>query len=111
MTSRAASLPRTSARVTPRSRSVERHERALADVFGAVPALRADAGLATVGVIAVDGTKVHADASRDRSMAHEDIARAVVEEVVATDAAETVALPRARISRAGSLANSWAACC
>ena len=36
------------------ARLVERHERALADVFGEVLALCADAGLATVGVIAVD---------------------------------------------------------
>jgi hypothetical protein len=54
-------------------------------------ALCADAGLATVGVIAVDGTKVHANAGRDRSRSYEDIARAMVEEVVATDTAETAA--------------------
>src|SRR5215208_6739513 len=56
------------------ARFVERHERALANVFGEVLAVCADAGLATVGVIAVDGTKVHANANRDRSMSYEDIA-------------------------------------
>ena len=42
------------------ARFVERHERALTDVFGEVLALCADAGVATVVVIAIDGTNVHA---------------------------------------------------
>src|SRR3954471_6539522 len=74
------------------ARFVERHERALAAVFGEVLGLCADAGLASVGVIAIDGTKVHANASRDRAMDYEQIARAIVEEAVATDAAETAVL-------------------
>jgi transposase len=74
------------------ARFVERHERALAGVFGEVLGLCADAGLATVGVIAIDGTKVHANASRDRAMDYEEIARAIVEETVVTDAAQTAAL-------------------
>src|SRR3954463_293972 len=74
------------------ARFVERHERALAGVFGEVLALCADAGLASVGVIAIDGTKVHANANRDRAMDYEAIARAIVEEAVATDAAETAAM-------------------
>jgi len=73
------------------ARFVERHERALADLFGEVLVLCADAGLATVGVIAIDGTKVHANANRDRTVDYEDIARAIVEEAVATDAAEAAA--------------------
>src|SRR3954449_4815232 len=73
-------------------RFVERHEHALAGVFGEVLTLCADAGLASVGVIAIDGTKVHANANRDRAMDYEQIARAIVEEAVATDAAETAAL-------------------
>ena len=40
------------------ARFVVRHERALGELFGEVLALCADAGLATVGVIAIDGTKV-----------------------------------------------------
>jgi transposase-like protein DUF772 len=74
------------------ARFVERHERALAGLFGEVLALCADAGLATVGVIAIDGTKVHANANRDRAMDYEEIARAIVEEAVATDGVETAAL-------------------
>ena len=71
------------------ARFVVRHERALGELFGEVLALCADAGLATVGVVAIDGTKVHANASRDRTMDYEQIARAIVEEAIATDAAET----------------------
>jgi transposase len=74
------------------ARFVERHERALAGVFCEVLTLCADAGLATVGVIAIDGTKVHANANRDRAMDYEQLARAIVEEAVAADAAETAVL-------------------
>src|SRR5919202_4491200 len=41
----------------------QRHEAAIAGLFGEVLALCAEAGLVTVGVIAIDGTKVHANAS------------------------------------------------
>jgi transposase len=44
------------------ARFIERHERALADLFGDVLALCTDAGLATVGVIAIDGTRGRASA-------------------------------------------------
>jgi transposase len=71
------------------ARFVERHERALAELFGEVLGLCADAGLATVGVIAIDGTKVAANANRDRTMSYERIARATVEEAIELDAAET----------------------
>jgi transposase len=42
----------------------QRHEAALAELFGEVLALCAEAGLAGVGVIAIDGMKVHATASQ-----------------------------------------------
>jgi len=54
-------------------------------------AVCADAVLAAVGVIAIDGTKVHANASRDRAMDYEEVARAIVEEAGVTDAAESAA--------------------
>jgi len=54
-------------------------------------ALCADAVLAAVGVIAIDGTKVHANASRDRAIDYEEVARAIVEEAGVTDAAESAA--------------------
>jgi transposase len=50
------------------ARFVERHQDALAGLFGAVLELCAQAGLATVGVIAIDGTKVHANACRDANL-------------------------------------------
>src|SRR3954462_5491287 len=78
------------------ARFVERHERALGELFGEVLTLCADAGLATVGVIAIDGTKVHANASRDRSVDYEQLARTIVEEAIAVDAAETAVLGELR---------------
>ena len=47
------------------ARFVERHQDAIAGLFGEVLALCARSGLANVGVSAVDGTKVHANASRN----------------------------------------------
>jgi transposase len=43
------------------ARFIERHERALAGLFGQVLSLCADAGLATLGVVAIDGTKISAN--------------------------------------------------
>jgi hypothetical protein len=53
------------------ARFVERHEEALAGLFGAVLGLCARAGLARVGVIAIDGTKLLANASRDENLDYE----------------------------------------
>jgi transposase len=66
-----------------------RHETALGELFGEVLALSADAGLATVGVIAIDATKVYANASRDRTVDYEQLARTIVEEAITIDAVET----------------------
>jgi len=70
------------------ARFVERHERALAGLFGAVLGLCAQAGLAKVGIVAIDGTKVQANASRDATREYEQIAREIIEEAKAIDAAE-----------------------
>lgn len=78
------------------ARFVERHQDALADLFGSVLELCADAGIVRVGVVAVDGTKLHANASRDRTMSYEDIAREILEEAQAIDAAEDKIHGRAR---------------
>ena len=53
------------------ARFVVRHQDALAGLFGEVLTLCAKAGLAKVGVIAVDGTKLHANASRDENLDYE----------------------------------------
>src|SRR4051794_26690597 len=52
-----------------------RHERALSELFGQVLGVCADAGLMRVGVVAVDGTKVHANASERATRDYEQIAR------------------------------------
>jgi hypothetical protein len=70
------------------ARFVERHERALAELFGAVLGLCAKAGLAKVGIVAIDGTKVAANASRDATRDYEQIAREILEEAQAVDATE-----------------------
>ena len=70
------------------ARFVERHQDAIAGLFGEVLALCARSGLAKVGVIAVDGTKVHANASRNENLDYEQLAREILEEAKAVDAAE-----------------------
>ena len=70
------------------ARFVERHQDAIAGLLGEVLALCARSGLAKVGVIAVDGTKVAANASRNENLDYEQLAREIVEEAKAVDAAE-----------------------
>jgi transposase len=78
------------------ARFVERHERALAGLFGSVLGLCAQAGLVKVGVVAIDGTKVQANASRDATRDYEQIAREILEEAKAVDAAEDELYGQAR---------------
>jgi transposase len=70
------------------ARFVERHQDAIAGLFGEVLTLCARSGLAKVGVIAIDGTKVQANASRNENLGYGQIARQIVEEAQAVDAAE-----------------------
>ena len=70
------------------ARFLERHQDALAGLFAEVLTLCARSGLAKVGVIAVDGTKVQANASRNENLDYEQLAREIVQEALATDAAE-----------------------
>ena len=66
----------------------QRHEAALAGLFGEVLALCAEAGLVEVGVVAIDGTKLHADASKDQNLGYEQIAREILAEADAVDREE-----------------------
>src|SRR3954462_5377442 len=66
----------------------QRHEDALAELFGEVLWLCAEAGLVRVGVIAVDGTKVQANASHHATRDYEQIAREMLEQADAVDAEE-----------------------
>ena len=66
----------------------QRHEDALAGLFGEVLALCAQAGLVGVGVIAVDGTKMHASASQHATRDYEQIAREILEQAAEVDRLE-----------------------
>jgi hypothetical protein len=66
----------------------QRHETALAGLFGEVLALCAEAGLVKVGLVAIDGTKVHANASQHATRSYGDIAREILGEADAVDAAD-----------------------
>jgi transposase len=70
------------------ARFVVRHEAALAGLFGEVLSLCADAGMVKVGVIAIDGTKVHANASQHSNRDYEQIAREILAEAAETDRRE-----------------------
>lgn len=66
----------------------KRHEAALAGLFGEVLVLCGEAGLVNVGVIAVDGTKVHANASNMANVDYRRIAEEILAEAARIDAAE-----------------------
>jgi transposase len=66
----------------------QRHEAALAELFGEVLALCAKAGIATPTVLAVDSTKLHANASRDATRSYEQLAREILEEADQVDVDE-----------------------
>ncbi|MCA1699309.1 MAG: transposase, partial [Actinobacteria bacterium] len=65
-----------------------RHEAALAELFTAVLSLCGKAGLVSVGVVAIDGTKVHANAAREANRSYEQIAREVLAEAAEIDRRE-----------------------
>jgi transposase len=64
------------------------HERALAGLFGQVLAMCQRAGLVRAGIVAVDSTKVAANASGLANKTFEELAREILEEAAAVDAAE-----------------------
>jgi len=64
------------------------HERALAGLFAQVLALCARAGVLRPGLVAIDGTKLAANASRDANRTAEQLAAEILAEAAATDAAE-----------------------
>ena len=66
----------------------KRHEQALADLFTGVLGLCRQAGLVEVGVIAIDGTKVAANASLDANRGYQRIAREILEQAAETDRVE-----------------------
>ncbi|MEI2826417.1 MAG: transposase [Dermatophilaceae bacterium] len=64
------------------------HQDAIAGLFGQVLALCSRSGLLRPGLLAIDGTKLVANASRDASRTAEQLARDILAEAAATDAAE-----------------------
>jgi transposase len=67
------------------------HADAITGLFAQVLALCARAGVLRVGLLAVDGTKLAANASRDANRTAEQLAAEIVAEAEATDAAEDAA--------------------
>src|SRR3954451_8560876 len=65
-----------------------RHEEPLADLFTEVLLSCEEAGLVKVGAIAIDGTKLHANASHHANVDYEQLAREILKEAVEVDAAE-----------------------
>src|SRR5215213_5076397 len=70
------------------ARFVVRHQDALASVFGQVLALCARAGLASLSIVAIDGSKIAANASREANCDYERLAREVIEDARRIDAEE-----------------------
>src|SRR3954454_6000044 len=65
-----------------------RHEIAISELFGQVLALCAKAGLVRLGVVAVDGTKIAANATHHATRSYEQVAREILEEAAELDAAD-----------------------
>jgi transposase len=65
-----------------------RHESAIAELFGGVLELCAQAGLVEVGVVVVDGTRMAASAADRQTRSYEQIAKEILGEAAAVDAAE-----------------------
>jgi transposase len=65
-----------------------RHETAIAELFGGVLELCARAGLVELGVVVVDGTRIAASAADRQTRSYEQIAKEILGEAAALDAAE-----------------------
>ena len=68
-----------------------RHQEALSGLFGHVLALCAQAGMVRVGTVAIDSTKLAADASLGANRTYDGLraeAQRIIEEAIATDAIE-----------------------
>jgi len=70
------------------ARFVVRHEAAWAELFGEVLRLCGKAGLVKTGVIAIDGTRLAANASPEANREYERLAKEIVAEAKAIDEAE-----------------------
>ena len=78
------------------ARFIVRHQGALAGLFSEVLRLCDQAGLVAPGVVAIDGTRLAGNASRERNREFGKIAKEIVEQVKATDEAEDEEFGQAR---------------
>ena len=81
----------TSMRVPDHSTIAEfrrRHEAEIAELFDQVLGLCKEAGLVSVGVIMVDGTKIKANASMDQNRSYSGVVREILREAEETDRRE-----------------------
>jgi hypothetical protein len=65
-----------------------RHEAEISELFDDVLGLCREAGLVSVGVIAIDGTKIKADASMDQNRSYRDLVGQILREAEEIDRAE-----------------------
>lgn len=65
-----------------------RHETEIAELFDDVLALCREAGLVSVGVITIDGTKVKANASMDQNRTYQELVTQILREAEETDRRE-----------------------
>jgi hypothetical protein len=65
-----------------------RHEAEIAELFDGVLGLCREAGLVSVGVIAIDGTKIKANASMDQNRSYREIVTQILREAEETDRRE-----------------------
>jgi hypothetical protein len=95
----------------------QRHEAALAELFSSVLSLCRKAGLVRVGVIAIDGTKLAANASRDANAGYGRVVSEILREAEETDRREDELygeargdeLPERLCTREGRRAAFWEA--
>jgi transposase len=78
------------------ARFIVRHQGALVDLFGEVLGLCDQAGLVAPGVVAIDGTRLAGNASKERNHEFAKIAEEIVEQVRAIDEAEDEKFGEAR---------------
>jgi transposase len=65
-----------------------RHEAEIAELFDDVLGLCREAGLVSVGVITIDGTKIKANAAMDQNRSYRELVGQILREAEATDRAE-----------------------
>src|SRR5947209_4488089 len=78
------------------ARFIVRHQGALAGLFSEVLRVCDQAGLVAPGVVAIDGTRLAGNASKERNHEFGKIAEEIVEQVKATDEAEDEQFGQAR---------------